>query len=264
MNLNSGGFGPFYIFMNQEETLGDVVDNIFSAILFPEIRPPYDAVGNGLVWADYGRLAIRDLVSTEWVFWDWAEARFKNLLRSLIKDSPLLHSSIHGWRHWVSVYRNALLIAHYAGLLTPPEDQPPFNYITCALLFSLFHDCRRQTEGRDLSHGVYGGVALWSCIRSGVRKEPTPEQIVAAFACSGHTVIDYPSEDGALKTITDRAGLYQVEESGQIIRNALGLCLDADRLHLLRLGMTLEGRYLTHKEAVRLAARDLLGEVGAK
>jgi uncharacterized protein len=189
-------------------------------------------------------------------------ADLRNMADYVAAGSPLLASPLHGYHHWLSVYRNAVVIAEFAGLHrfdASDGETLEFDFTACALLFSLFHDCRRVSDGRDLSHGAYGALALHSFHATGGMNPLTAEWAVAALACNIHTVVDRPKEDRALIDLLDDGMLQHEGDGAQTIRDAVGLCLDADRIDLLRLGMVPDPRFLTHQEAAERAAQHLWG-----
>lgn len=152
--------------------------------------------------------------------------------------SPLVESDLHGWMHWLSVYRNAVVIAEVAKLHTfgalDEEMSPDLDLTAVAILFALFHDCRRHDEGPDETHGAFGAAALLSLVTRGVLPLLTEEVEAAAFACMAHTIVQNPSGDPAWKAMPDD------------VQRAAGMCLDADRLDLIRLGITPNPYFLTH------------------
>ena len=178
-------------------------------------------------------------------------------LTSIVKvatdGSPLLDSPLHGWTHWMSVYRNAVMVAEVAGLHKfSPDDEgiTHFDFTACAILFSLFHDCRRVTEGPDLTHGAYGSIALLSAHSKDSLAPLMAEWAVASFACTMHTVVDNPRHDPAFEKLADTNILPDDPDAAETIRDAIGMCSDADRIDLLRLGIVPDNNYLTHCGAV--------------
>jgi len=167
-----------------------------------------------------------------------------------VLSSPLVKSEIHGWKHWLSVYRNAVVLAETGSLHTFPVDlsdegvSPDLDLTAVIILFAMFHDCRRHDEGYDVTHGIYGAEALWSLVGD-VLPEATDEIGAAMFACAAHTVVDRPKFDPAWSaTIHER-------------KLAAGICLDADRMDLIRLGIMPDPSYLSNGDTTLEAFHNL-------
>jgi len=159
-------------------------------------------------------------------------------------EGPLVDSELHGYKHWMSVYRNAVMVAEVAGLHTfspyAAEVSPDLDFTAVAILFALFHDCRRNDDGHDVTHGAFGAHALLSYVNSG-KLEFTDEVMAAVMACSAHTVVETPASD---------LGFTGTEWlDNPLITAAVGMCLDADRIDLRRLGIEPNPRFLYHKAA---------------
>jgi uncharacterized protein len=119
--------------------------------------------------------------------------------------------SQHGPGHWLKVYRNATLVA---------EQTPGADLAVCEL-FALLHDCERRSEGTDPQHGPRA----------------------AAFAGELHV-------EGTLTISRQQLALLQKAVSlhafGQVSDDpTIGVCWDADRLDLPRVGIGIDSRYLS-------------------
>ncbi len=125
----------------------------------------------------------------------------RDLMRAIFEGYALPRHGIHGVYHWARVLENGERIAEETG-----AD------LEVVRLFSIFHDCRRVNEDRDLGHGRRGGDFAATLRGSLVRLEPSRfEQL--HFACEYHT-----------KGETDADPTVQT-------------CWDADRLDLGREGV---------------------------
>jgi hypothetical protein len=154
--------------------------------------------------------------------------------------APLANSPLHGWRHWMSVYRNAAVIAELGNYHAQFLE---IDFTLVAMLFALFHDCQRHSEGPDNTHGAYGAAALDSYLRGCPRRR---EFDAAKLACSLHTVVDFPRRCPAFGMIHPMlTGFNRHRDESEFVR-AVGMCLDADRLDLQRpgLGMDVDERFL--------------------
>jgi uncharacterized protein len=83
--------------------------------------------------------------------------------------------SVHGPEHWRRVERNGLLLATRSG-----AD------IAVVRLFALFHDSRRQNDGRDDGHGTRG--AEYAKTLHGVAYDLSNDRFeLLYYACVWHT-----------------------------------------------------------------------------
>ncbi len=114
--------------------------------------------------------------------------------------SPLRTSPIHGEEHWRRVATNGLELAGAVGA-------DPL----VAVLFGIFHDAMRFDEYRDEEHGKRGGF-LACCINSELIGLSEDRLDLLYLACAGHSNGE-TSDDPTI-----------------------GVCWDADRLDLCRLG----------------------------
>lgn len=131
-------------------------------------------------------------------------------LRELLSREALVRAhSIHGPGHWVRVERIGLRLCEATG-----ADRRVVQ------LFSLFHDCRRESDGLDPDHGRRG--AEFARQLRGTSLELDDERFaLLCLACEGHT-------DG--KVSADPT---------------IGTCWDADRLDLPRVGIIPEPKLLS-------------------
>ena len=114
--------------------------------------------------------------------------------------SPSSRSPVHGEEHWRRVATNGLDLAAEAGA-------DPLLVV----LFGIFHDSMRFSEQRDDGHGRRGGF-LARCLNAELMGLSDERLDLLDTACDGHT-------DG--ETSDDPT---------------IGVCWDADRLDLCRLG----------------------------
>ncbi len=131
------------------------------------------------------------------------------LARSTGKDS-----SIHGESHWQRVAAAGL------NLLPETPDADP----ALVFLFALFHDSMRLNDNYDPMHGSRGAV-LARELRGGVFDVDDPEMDLLTFACEEHT------------------------NGGVAPDPTVGVCWDADRLNLWRVGISPDPRFLSTEAA---------------
>lgn len=132
------------------------------------------------------------------------------LIREVVAQAPLSDSPIHGEKHWMSVAKTAFLISDLTGYADKAS----------LLGFALFHDSRRFYDQADPDHGLRAGVyaeqheGLLQVMGHDKRND-------IAEACSSH---NWP--DTSQDTFT-------------------GICLDADRINLIRLGRRINPSYMS-------------------
>lgn len=147
---------------------------------------------------------------------------FSEMVDVAYRGSRLRDSPDHGETHWQQVAAVGLDLASRL-----PEVDP-----AAVLLFGLFHDCRRVSEYHDPLHGQRGAAALMSYSMMGFRDELAPSIAYAATACVHHH------------------GGEALDPSYGTIIQTIGVCLDADRLTLPRVGIKVDRRYLSTTQAV--------------
>jgi uncharacterized protein len=136
------------------------------------------------------------------------------LVDAVLERSTGKHSSIHGESHWQRVAAAALAL-----LPETPDADPALVF-----LFALFHDSMRLNDGHDPLHGPRG-AALARELRGGPFELEDAEMDLLAFACEEHT-------------------------NGGVGPNpTVGVCWDADRLNLWRVGIKPDPRFLSTQAA---------------
>jgi uncharacterized protein len=143
------------------------------------------------------------------------------LATEVVSASSRPGSPDHGEQHWKAVAWAGLRLA-----ATEPCD------LELVLLFALFHDSRRFNEYHDPEHGLRGGELARSMCGRAFDLEPERLELLAD-ACTRH-------DKGA--TSSDPT---------------VGVCWDADRLNLWRVGIVPDPRLLSTPGARR---RELIEE----
>jgi uncharacterized protein len=151
------------------------------------------------------------------------------LVKAVLERSTGKHSSIHGESHWQRVAAAGLAL-----LPKTPAADPALVF-----LFALFHDSMRLNDNHDPQHGPRG-AALARELRGEAFDLEDAEMGLLGFACEEHTNGGVGSDP------------------------TVGVCWDADRLNLWRVGRR-PGPRLLSTEAARseeriVWARDLQGE----
>jgi uncharacterized protein len=113
-----------------------------------------------------------------------------------------LSGTQHGPGHWEQVERNVIMLA----------EKTPGCDVAVARLFAILHDCRRQNEGRDPDHGARAAEFAQELFDKGVLHLDPDQMMTLKFAMKHHN-------------------------GGQVsIDPTIGVCWDADRLDLPRVG----------------------------
>lgn len=142
------------------------------------------------------------------------------VLEWALNRSVLGSDSIHGPGHWKKVRFNGLKLA---------EDTSGADRLVIQL-FALLHDCRRQKEGHDPEHGPRAAESAMK-LQGGLIHLDDEQADLLKIACRDHT-------------------------KGQISTDpTIGCCWDADRLDLVRVGISPKIGLLSTE-----AARFLAGE----
>lgn len=128
--------------------------------------------------------------------------------------------SDHGPRHWLKVRHNGLYLAGIHG--ADPE---------VIRLFALFHDSCRENEYADPQHGPRGAL------------------LALAFRQAGHFGLD----DTRMDLLVTACNIHNGGEPQT--DPTLGVCLDADRLDLGRVGMIPDPILLSTATAKSIAIR---------
>jgi uncharacterized protein len=134
----------------------------------------------------------------------------ERLVDAVHERSPLHSSYIHGDQHWRAVAE--------VGLRLLPENRRADPMVV--FLFALFHDAMRQNENEDPGHGTRG-AELAEEFQGRYFLLPPERLGLLTEACAGHTDIRFSDDP------------------------TIGVCFDADRLNLWRVGTTPEAKYLS-------------------
>ena len=137
-----------------------------------------------------------------------------SLVEAVLERSTGKASSIHGESHWQRVAA--------AGLALLPET--PGADPALVFMFALFHDSTRINDSFDPEHGPRAAL-LARELRGGTFEVGNGEMDLLTFACREHTN-GHLSEDPTF-----------------------GVCWDADRLNLWRVGFEPDPRFLSTRAA---------------
>jgi len=139
------------------------------------------------------------------------------LVTAIHERSPLHTSYIHGDQHWRAVAEAGLR------LLEDPDNRRADAMVV--FLFALFHDALRENENDDPGHGRRG-AELAEEFQGRYFLLPPERLGLLVEACAGHTDMRFSDNP------------------------TIGVCLDADRLNLWRVGKTPEAKYLSTDAAI--------------
>lgn len=135
------------------------------------------------------------------------------LIHDVVERAPLASSLDHGVRHWKAVAATGLALA----AKTPRADPE------LVLAFALFHDSQRLYEYHDPEHGARGARLAEELLDARLPDFVRGETL--AYACLLH-------------------------DDGLTSENAtVGVCWDADRLQLPRVGVQVDPKYLSTSAA---------------
>jgi uncharacterized protein len=138
----------------------------------------------------------------------------ERLVDAVLERSTGKNSSIHGEDHWKRVGAAGLAL-----LPETPQADPSLLF-----LFALFHDSMRVNDSIDPMHGPRAAT-LARDLRGGPFELGDEEMELLAFACEEHT--------------NGKLGKDQT----------VGVCWDADRLNLWRVGFEPDPRFLSTEAA---------------
>jgi uncharacterized protein len=138
----------------------------------------------------------------------------KRLLKAVRQNEFISESILHGEQHWKRVTLNGLWIA----------DRVQGADREVIYLFGLLHDCRRQDDGADLSHGPRASKAAVDFMEKGLIDLESIRMALLVQALGEHT-FGHVSDDPTI-----------------------GCCWDADRYDLLRLFQTVKLQSLSHSD----------------
>lgn len=165
-----------------------------------------------------------------------------------ITNAPLRDSAWHGPEHWLRVANNAIRLVSRAmsnGRINPETVDCPLRV---AWLFGLVHDSVRESEQRSSEHGMAAALRLLDMKLF----EVFPHAVIflTAHACMCHTIAKVPSKSPLLRNgvraFQFTRGLTTSE------RVTVGLCLDADRLDLPRVGIRPDPLYMFDTKSLEL------------
>lgn len=127
----------------------------------------------------------------------------------------------HGPIHWFTVRQNGLHLCQYH-----PADEEVVR------LFALFHDSCREDEYRDPGHGPRGAKLALEYRRAGHFHLDDARMTLLVTACEIHNGAQAQSDP------------------------TIGVCLDADRLDLPRVGIIPDPEFLSTSTGKNLAANN--------
>lgn len=146
----------------------------------------------------------------------WPQA-WNRIEATVTARATSLASTLHGPRHWRAVARVGIELA----------PRVPGADLEVVVLFALLHDAQRWTDGHDPEHGARAAALARTLHERGVLDLAPARLALLRHACTPHA-------DGGT--------------SGD---PTVGVCWDADRLNLWRVGVTPARRLLS-----TTAARD--------
>jgi len=135
--------------------------------------------------------------------------------------------SLHGPGHWEQVERNAMEL----GENTPGCD------IEVARLFAILHDCKRQNEGTGEGHGERAAGFARELYDKGLLDLGPEQWAILEYAIRSHN-----------------HGLVSTDPT-------IGVCWDADRLDLPRVGIAPDASLLSTRYAKKISNEKTQGRI---
>jgi uncharacterized protein len=132
----------------------------------------------------------------------------KALIQTILEQHALPWYSVHGISHWARVFENGCQLAQLTGAK-----------IEVVQLFAVFHDSRREHDGRDFQHGQHG--AEYAATLRGTHFNLLDEDFDLLYTACAHHTDSLTQGDITVQT-----------------------CWDADRLDLGRVGIRPNPNYL--------------------
>ncbi|MFA4929959.1 MAG: hypothetical protein WC558_15690 [Patulibacter sp.] len=161
-----------------------------------------------------------------------------DLVRIVERHATHLQSAIHGPSHWRAVGAVAAELAGTSraepGTTSATTVEPDRELL---LLFALLHDAMREDDGRDLEHGPRAEILLERLRADGTIALSEARAAVLAEALRDHT-------NGTLSP-----------------EPTIGICWDADRLLIGRVGIVPDARFCSTAEGRRRAIAGELPEL---
>lgn len=140
------------------------------------------------------------------------------VIRFALEHFRLNHSGAHGIGHWSNVVAHGVMLADH----TPGVDLDVLGH------FAYLHDCMRYDEGYDLEHGQRAGKLI-------LRKRS-----------------DFELDDRQIDLLVEAVSKHAL--GGTSSDPTIGVCWDADRLDLPRVGIRPDARLMSTARGKELAA----------
>jgi uncharacterized protein len=140
---------------------------------------------------------------TEWIeYIEQTVGKTSRFQRHLVRQFKLDLAGIHGVDHWLYVYNNGIRLAKTTG-----AKEKVIKW------FALLHDACRHTNGGDIDHGSRAATLAWE-YKLEIDLDESEFDLLL-YALSNHTIGCSAMADVTIQT-----------------------CLDADRLDLVRIGIS--------------------------
>jgi len=146
------------------------------------------------------------------------EDQYLAVVAAVEEQSTNAGSYLHGSQHWKCVSKLGIHLARN----TPDSD------VEVAFLFGLFHDSMRHNDDSDPEHGIRGANLVSETVDEGVLVLRQPQIDALRYACATHTGAS-PTDDPVV-----------------------GVCYDADRLNLWRVGTAPSPEYISTIEGHKI------------
>jgi uncharacterized protein len=139
-----------------------------------------------------------------------------------IETFAMNHDSIHGIQHWEEVHENGLMLSRQPGV-----------DLVVVRLFAYLHDCKREDDHQDPEHGDRAADFVVWLRNTGKLHFLKHEQYHKLWmACLQH-----------------HKGVVDTEDI------TIGACFDADRIELIRCGITPREDLMSTPMGIRIAKK---------
>lgn len=150
-----------------------------------------------------------------------SQLQLETVLTQVYTHATHMKSSLHGESHWLHVTQ----VGHELAEQTPDCD------LAVIFLFGLLHDSKRVSDGRDPEHG----------------------ERASKFACQLHQQDCLPLDNGQLDMLM--FACHEHDNGKTSDDPTIGICWDADRLNLWRVGHVPKPKFMSTEPAKQHSTR---------
>ena len=139
--------------------------------------------------------------------------KYKHILNIVKEEFKANLYGAHGITHWLNVYRNTKILSSHYNIQSDVFE-----------LFSILHDSKRENDYKDKDHPIRAYNFTRKLISKKLIKLSKKEEKILLFAIKNHSI---------------------THPQGKMINNLIvKICLDSDRLDLIRVGINPDPQFL--------------------